>query len=121
MEDDLESLTKLMEQLTHMEDEVSQKVSVTVFSEYWQVEEHLNAGGREKFDFILLDRDCKIGGSFHVLDLGMFPSATVIGISSVPKYNQELRNKGINLIVEKDYDRLAEFASKVAAIIRQSI
>ncbi len=118
LEDDLETLSKLLERLTRLEGELEKKISVTIFSEYWQVEEHLNSGSRERFDFILLDRDCKLGGSFHILDLEKFPGAVVIGISSVPRYNQELRAKGAKLIVDKDYNRLDEFADEVTKLIR---
>ncbi|MFA6129294.1 MAG: hypothetical protein WC699_18485 [Bacteroidales bacterium] len=119
LEDDLGTLTKLLEYLARLENSLDLKVSVTVFSEFWQVEEHLNSGTKEKFDFILLDRDCKIGGSFHILNLDKFPEAVVIGISSVPRYNQELRDKGIKLIVDKDYNKLDEFAQKVMLLIRE--
>jgi hypothetical protein len=121
LEDDLETLTKLLGGLTLFEDQLNQKISVTVLSEYWQVEEHLNKSSKEKFAFILLDRDCKIGGSFHILDLEKFKNSTIIGISSVPRYNQELREKGINLIVDKDYNNLADFASKVIDLIKHNL
>lgn len=110
-----------MDHLTKLEDKLSKKISVTIFSEYWQVEEHLNTETKEKFDFILLDRDCKLGGSFHILDLSRFPSSIIIGISSVPNYNQELRNKGVKLIVDKDYNKLDEFANKVIQTIESQL
>lgn len=121
LEDDLETLSKLLGGLTLLENQLNQKISVTVFSEYWQVEEYINKSSKEQFEIILLDRDCKIGGSFHILDLDKFKNSTVIGISSVPRYNQELREKGINLMVDKDYKNLNVFASKVIDLVRRNI
>ena len=121
LEDDLETLTKLFENLTRLENDISKQISITVYSEYRQVEEHLNTGTKERFDFILLDRDCKLGGSFHVLDLNKFSSSIIIGISSVPKYNQELREKGVKLIVDKDYKQLDKFAGEVIQTIKQNL
>lgn len=121
LEDDLETLTKLLQNLARLEKNLSQKISVTIFSEYWQVEEHLNTGTKEKFDFILLDRDCKLGGSFHVLDMEKFEVNKIIGISSVPEYNEELKKKGVTQIVHKDYNDLETFAGKTVEIISKLV
>jgi len=121
LEDDLETLTKLLDHLTHLEDNLQTNIAVTVFSEYWQVEEHLNQGTKEKFDFVLLDRDCKLGGSFHVLDLKKFPASTIIGISSNPEYNKELLAKGVKITVNKDYQHLDNFAEEVIRIFRKNM
>ncbi|KKQ79741.1 MAG: Lon protease [Candidatus Daviesbacteria bacterium GW2011_GWA1_38_7] len=40
-----------------------------MLSEYTQVEDYINKSKEFKFDIVLLDRDCKAGGSFHVLDI----------------------------------------------------
>jgi hypothetical protein len=39
----------------------------------------------------------------------------------VPNYNQELRNKGVKLIVDKDYNKLDEFANKVIQTIESQL
>ena len=121
LEDNLETLSNLLMGLTKLENELEQKISVTVFSEFWQVEEHLNRSGKEKFDFVLLDRDCKLGGSFHILDLDKYSHSVIIGISSVPRYNQELAAKGVKNIVGKDYNDLANFTDRVMSLIRSNV
>lgn len=122
LEDDLETLTTLLKYFTRLEKIIEndrKDIAVTVFSEYWQVEDYLNVSPREKFDVILLDRDCKAGGSFHALDLKRFKDSEIIGISSIPEYNEELRKKGIKRIVFKDYQNLEDFSFKVMGLIKQ--
>jgi CheY-like chemotaxis protein len=119
LEDDLATLSKLVEQLQVLEDQLNKQISVTVMSEYWQVEDYLNISTKEKFDLILLDRDCKAGGSFHVLDLAKFQEATIIGISSVPEYNQQLKERGIELVITKDYQDLGPFLAEVKEIMEK--
>jgi hypothetical protein len=121
LEDDLETLACLLKELYLLEERLGQKVAVTIFSEYWQVEDYLNTSPKEKFEIILLDRDCKAGGSFHVLDFEKFKEAQIIGISSIPKYNQDLLEKGITKIVHKDYQNLKTFSLKVTTLIEELI
>jgi hypothetical protein len=90
LEDDLETLGVIMDVLRKLEaillkDDKKGDVAVTVFSEYTQVEDYLNKIGDPIFDMVLLDRDCKLGGSFHALDLDKFGKDKIIGISSVFK------------------------------------
>lgn len=122
LEDDLETLSKLLSLLDLIEKE--QKgldIAPTILSEYTQVEEYLNKVDTNKFDIILLDRDCKAGGSFHVLDLTKYPVDKIIGISSTPPYNEELRFKGVMRIVHKDYQNLDKFIEEVKKNIEELI
>lgn len=66
-----------------------------------------------KFDVILLDRDCKLGGSFHVLDIERFGPEKVIAISSVPEFNEQLKQRGVKKAILKDYQNLDKFADDV--------
>ena len=117
----METLARLIDGLTRLEDEIIQPISVTLYSEYQQIERHLNNGADRDFDFVLLDRDCKSGGSFHVINLELFSKAVVIGISSVPQYNRDLLARGVNIVVDKDYKRLDEFADKVMKTIKANM
>lgn len=122
LEDDLETLATLLKYLTRLEkiiEKDGKDIAVTILSEYWQVEEHINSSTTEKFDVILLDRDCKAGGSFHALDLNKYKEAEIIGISSIPEYNDQLQAKGIQKIVFKDYQNLDDFAFKVIGLIEE--
>jgi hypothetical protein len=121
LEDDLETLGKLINQIERLEKSQETVLSVSVFSEYWQVVDYLNINPREKFDVILLDRDCKKGGSFHVLNIEKFKPATIIGISSVPEYNQKLKELGITQTVDKNYNELDTFARTVGSLVEQAI
>ncbi len=120
LEDDLETLGVIMATLKDLEesllDQTSKRdVAVTVFSEYTQVEDYLNKMEKSNFDLVLLDRDCKLGGSFHALDLDKFSKDKIVGISSVPEYNENLRRLGVNRIVDKEYKQLGDFQKRLLA------
>lgn len=124
MEDDLEALSELLGRLSKLEDKLANQnkdIAVTVFSEYTQVEDYINKSDNSVFDIILLDRDCKVGGSFHVLNLEKFDKDKVISISSVPEYNEQAKEKGIMRIVHKDYENLDQFADKVIQNVEELV
>lgn len=118
LEDDLETLGVITGCLKVIEDKLinsDQKsdIALTIFSEYTQVEDYLNKLESPTFDLVLLDRDCKLGGSFHALDLDRFNIDKVIGISSVPEYNEYLKNKGVKVTVDKNYKQLEIFRQRL--------
>ena len=118
LEDDLETLSLLLKKLHLLEEKLANSAtpkdfSVVTLSEYNQVEELINKSNNLEFDVILLDRDCKAGGSFHVLDIERFGADKVISISSIPNYNEEAKARGITRVVWKDYQNLESFADKV--------
>lgn len=123
LEDDLETLSKLLNGIHKLEatlaDSKTCVIAVTVFSEYTQVEDYLNKMSANNYDVILLDRDCKLGGSFHTLDLKKFAVDKVISISSIPEYNQEAKLNGVKRIVHKDYSKLDEFTESVLEQIKE--
>lgn len=123
LEDDLKTLSVLLDRLSALEDtfvKSSTQFAVTVLSECTQVEEYSNTT-QTQYDCVLLDRDCKAGGSFHCLDLDKYPPQTIIGISSVPPYNEALNAKGVTRMVNKDYQRLNQFADAVMEHVSQLI
>jgi len=118
LEDDLETLSLIFKKLNLLEEKLEntaspKEFSVVTLSEYTQVEELINKSESLEFDIILLDRDCKAGGSFHVLDIERFGSKKVISISSVPHYNEQTKSRGITKIIWKDYQNLDDFSDKV--------
>lgn len=118
LEDDLETLSLLLKKLYLLEEKSAEtdspiEFSTVTLSEYTQVEELINKSRSLDFDVILLDRDCKAGGSFHVLDIERFGPDKVISISSVPEYNEDARKRGIKRIVWKDYQNLESFSDQV--------
>jgi hypothetical protein len=119
LEDDLKTLSVLLDKLSLLE-ENNQIVdfAVTILSEYTQVEEYINKKNDADFDIILLDRDCKACGSFHVLDFDKFNLDKIISISSVPDYNEEAKKHGVSRIVFKDYQNLEDFSNKVIEEIK---
>ena len=126
LEDDLETLSVIMKVFKNLEDKLlkgdeKRDVAVTVFSEYTQVENYLNILDESKFDVVLLDRDCKLGGSFHALDFDKFGKDKIIGISSVPEYNENLIKEGVDTVTLKEYSNLEEFAFNLKKIIDQRI
>lgn len=108
LEDDLETLSVIFQVLT----ETNIDFAPMVLSTYEQVEKILNPSDL-KFDLILLDRDCALGGSFHALDFEKFGIDKIIGISSVPPYNEELLKMGVQIVINKEYQDLQKFAAEL--------
>jgi CheY-like chemotaxis protein len=122
LEDDLETLAALLKKLAVLERrDYKFSFPVTVLSEYTQVEEYVNKKEDKDFDLILLDRDCKAFGSFHVLDFEKFNVDKIISISSMPEYNEDARQKGVTKIIHKDYTKLEEFSDEVVREIEGMI
>lgn len=124
LEDDLKTLAVIMDELFRLEESLFNKkidFAVTTFSEYNQVQDYLNQMQEPNFDIILLDRDCKLGGSFHVINIKKFGADKFIAISTQPEYNETAIKMGVKRIVRKDYKRLEEFASNLTDEIRTMI
>jgi hypothetical protein len=125
LEDDLETISQIFGELAKLENKLVNErgieISTIVLSESPQVESLINGSPSLDFDIILLDRDCKIGGSFHNLDIQRFGVNKIIGISSVPEYNDELVRQGVTLIIHKDYQNLADFSKQFTGTIEKMI
>jgi len=113
LEDDLETVEKIFSVLRVIEDENKVSFCVTVIPDYIQVEELINKNPQVKFDVLLLDRDCFLGGPFHNVDLKNFDIGKVISISSVPQYNEDAKKIGVRRVVVKEYQNLENFAIRL--------
>ena len=120
LEDDLLTLSALLKGLSDLESD-SFDIGVTILSNYKDVEELVNQSGPDKYDIILLDRDCKLAGSFHVLDLERFGVEKVISISSIPDYNAQAQERGVKHVVWKDFTNLDAFTKDVMAKVQELI
>lgn len=112
LEDDLETLSVIFQVLK----ETKIDFIPIVFSTYEQVEKLVNPSNLI-FDVILLDRDCALGGSFHALDLDKFGVDKIIGISSIPSYNDELSKRGVKTVINKEYQNLKKFSTDLLKAI----
>lgn len=126
LEDDLQTLSKILDGLYRLEErftneENPKEIAVTVLSEYTQVEEYVNASPKPQFDIVLLDRDCKAGGSFHVLEMEKIGVEKIVSISSIPQYNEEAIRLGVIRVIHKDYNRLGYFAERLCRQIEEMI
>jgi len=68
-----------------------------------------------------MDRDCKLHRSFHIFDIKRFGVDNIISISSVPKYNEEMKKKGVKRIILKDLQDIDGFSKKVVKEIEEMI
>lgn len=121
LEDNLKVLSKILDRLYVLEGDQPFEFSVMALTTSLQVEEYINSNPKAKFDIILLDRDCKIDGSFHVLDIERFGKEKVISISTVPEYNNDAKLRGVERFVLKDIADLDTFADKVIAQVNEMI
>ena len=123
LEDDLKTLAVIMDSLFGLEEELVEHAdfAVTVFSEYTEVESYLNKIEKPNFNIVLLDRDCKMCGSFHVLDFDKFGKDKIISISSTPQWNEEAKVAGITRIVPKDYSDLGDFGKRLTGAVKELI
>lgn len=121
LEDSLEVLSILLKKfsLLEHEQELKHEFSVMILSESAQVEEYINQKEEHEFDVILLDRDCKLCGSFHALDFTKFDPAKIIAISSNPEYNAEVEKFGVTKSVLKDFNELDSFAENVLVLLKE--
>jgi hypothetical protein len=121
LEDDLETVEKIYSVLKKIEHGENIVFGVTVIPDYIQVEELINKNPQVKFDILLLDRDCFLGGSFHNVNLKNFDIDKVISISSVPAYNDHAKAMGVKRLVSKDYSDLSIFSDNLEKELRAII
>ena len=119
LEDDFEAVSKIMAELYKLEGHFAPyDFDVTVLSSSEQVKKLINPQDKDAYDVILLDRDCKIQGSFHDLNIEKFGPEKIISISSTPTWNEEAQRRGVKKIVPKSFSDLEGFAIGIAEEIR---
>ena len=123
LEDDIKTLSVLLRHISDFEEALIPKydIDITIFSNYKQVETLVNNQPFDFYDIILLDRDCKMAGSFHVLNIEKIGVERIISISSTPQWNEEAQQRGIERVVYKDYSELDTFARGVVLEMKNII
>jgi c-di-GMP-binding flagellar brake protein YcgR len=121
LEDNLKVLARILDRLFELEQDQEYDLSVIVLTNHQQVEDYVNNNPKAQFDIILLDRDCKLNNSFHVLNIERFGADKIIAISSVPEYNKETQRRGVKRVVLKDLQFIDEFANKVVKEVERMI
>lgn len=119
LEDNLQVLSRILDGFFELEQSQPYDFSVIVLTNHQQVEDYVNSNPKAQFDVILLDRDCKLNSSFHVLDIERFGADKVIAISSVPKYNEEAKKRGVKRVVLKDIQHMDKFVDEVVKEVMQ--
>lgn len=115
LEDDLEVAAKLLQAFHRMEPYLAPfDLDVTLLSTCNSVQRLVNEVSDRHYDVIVLDRDCKAAGSFHVLDFDRFGKENLISISSTPEWNRSAQASGTRHIIPKSFNQLDKFASDVA-------
>ena len=116
LEDDYTTLMAILKAFE--KDCLSYHMRILIVTDSLQVEEIINKSDQD-FDLILLDRDCNIGGTFHILDFDKFDVNKMISISSVPEFNELAEEKGVTRTILKDYRYLDKFAEELMGIIKR--
>lgn len=120
-EDNLQVLSKLLDKLYTLEQDQPFDFAIMALTTHQQVEEYVNNNTKAVWDIIILDRDCKLNESFHVLEIERFGVDKVIAISSVPEYNAEVKRRGVKRAILKDFKALDAFVGKVAKEVERMI
>ena len=119
LEDDFEAVSKIMAELYKLEGHFAPyDFDVKVLSTSESVRKLINPQDKNAYDVILLDRDCKIQGSFHDLDIEKFGPEKIISISSTPTWNEEAQKRGVKKVVPKSFSDLEGFARDVSEEIK---
>ena len=118
LEDNLLVLSKLLEQLGILEYEISQEFSLIILTTAQQVQDYINSNPKAHFDVIILDRSCKTGGTFHILDFDRFGPEKIISISSARGNNNDALERGVKTAVLKDYNDIEKFTLDVVKEIK---
>lgn len=121
LEDNLLVLSKIIDRLATLEQDQPFELSLVSLTDYKQVENYINENFKAVFDIIILDRDDKLNRSFHVLDIERFGVEKVIAISSVPRFNKQLQDRGVKMVVEKDLLHTDEFVDKVVNTVEEML
>jgi hypothetical protein len=121
LEDNYIVLSKLLEKLSILEERQPWEFSITVMNDSEQVENLINGNPKANFHILLVDRDCKINKSFHVLDFERFGSDNIIAISAVPRFNKQLEERGVTRVIEKDLSDIEGFTTKVVDAVGEMI
>jgi len=121
LEDNLKAVSLILTELFDLENGQPYDLSVILLTNYKQVEDYVNKNPKADVDIVLIDRDCKLGRSFHVFDIERFGADKVIAISSIPEYNEEVKQRGVERIILKDMANLEGFAEAVAEEVRDMI
>lgn len=121
LEDNLKVLSKLLDKLYTLEGDQPYELCIIILTTAQQVQDYINDNPKAEFDIALLDYDDKLGRTFHILDIEHFGSERIIGISSVPKWNEEARKRGVKSVILKDYAKMDEFADQLVREIGEMI
>lgn len=121
LEDNYIVLKKLLEKLSILEDRQPFEFSLTIINDSEQVNNLINDNAKAKFDIIILDRDCKINESFHVLNIEHLGVEKVIAISAVTKFNQQAKERGVTKVIEKDLSKIDAFTEEVIEAVGDMI
>ena len=62
-----------------------------------------------------------MAGSFHALDIEGFGVEKIVSISSTPQWNEEVKARGVEKVVFKDFSNLDDFAKKVIEYISRDM
>ena len=109
LEDNLLVLSKLLVKLEIVEQDQPYSLSLVILTDFQQVEDFINNNPKANFDIILLDRDCKLGESFHNLNFERFGADKVISISAVPEYNNEAKKRGVKRVIGYEPKKLYHY------------
>ncbi len=121
LEDNLKVLSNFLEKLFVLEQDQPFDFALVILTTSKQVEDYVNNNPKAMFDIVIIDRDCKLGGSFHVLELNRFNINNIISISTVEEYNEDLKKKGVRRVVLKDQRDLDKFSEQVTKEVEQII
>lgn len=118
LEDNLYALSALLKALGDFEQELMVKYGVDIAVTVYSTMQDNRQLPDLDLDVIILDRDDKVGASFHDLHWNKIKVGTVIATSTIPEWNEMLARKGATHIVRKDFLDLDTWAEEVVTHVK---
>lgn len=118
LEDTSYVIEGLIREIRDLESELYEKFEISVYSTSREVKQIVNQQPADSYDVIILDRNAS-DGSFHELDIAKFGPRKIISISSIDRFNENMKIQGVKHTVLKSHDQLERFFSQVREAIRE--
>lgn len=120
--DDIATISVLADRISIIDNGLTDTtISITVLSDYFQVDEYVSRMDNHRFNIILLDEDCAAGRALFNFKIEEIGPEKIIAFTSKPAYIEMARKRGISKIITNDLQKPMAFIDKVAHYTKKLI